>query len=510
MRIEDRFEQLTEGKYPYLKFKDATILKAEKRVRVSLSAPYEKCDELMKSGEDKLIERTIKDIFAAEGITYEVEVIFKKVYYNAEIIKHITEKFISEQYAAYCSQIAENAIETAVTDGTPIITLNLPDYLAGAFVGAEIPSSIEKHIFDLYGVKPQIKIVEYSGKAYDISSVPKLEAVTVKQYLHVTSEEMGLIGETIGEPAVYISRAPKKGDVCLAGTVSDLQDKISKKQYHYHTFKLSDTTGEVECIKFTRRKKGGVLGALENGNTVKVRGSFEDGEHSFGEPKFIVSELSLCKIDYSAVDDSEPKRTVCESVPIIPYNDSADNLEQILSESHPRISGRTYVALDFETTGKNPALCKVIEIGMARMTDGRVVEYFDTFVDPGIPIPADASRVNNIFDPDVKGAPDIRSVLPQMMKFIGDAPIIAHNGNGYDYLILARILKDEGMELKNELIDTLEMADELHVPGRHRLGDLCEYFHIPLLDAHRAYADCIATAKLFAALVRFADARKNR
>ena len=66
------------------------------------------------------------------------------------------------------------------------------------------------------------------------------------------------------------------------------------------------------------------------------------------------------------------------------------------------------------------------------------------------------------------------------------------------------------MELKNELIDTLEMADELHVPGRHRLGDLCEYFHIPLLDAHRAYADCIATAKLFAALVRFADARKNR
>ena len=65
MRIEDRFKQLTEGKYPYLKFKDATILKAEKRVRVSLSAPYEKCDELMKSGEDKQIERTIKDIFAA-------------------------------------------------------------------------------------------------------------------------------------------------------------------------------------------------------------------------------------------------------------------------------------------------------------------------------------------------------------------------------------------------------------------------------------------------------------
>ena len=189
-------------------------------------------------------------------------------------------------------------------------------------------------------------------------------------------------------------------------------------------------------------------------------------------------------------------------VPIIPYNDSADSLEQILTETHPLIANKTYVALDFETTGLNPSTCMVIEVGIARMVDGMVTEYFDTFVDPGMHIPEDASRTNNIFDKDVVGAPPIEYVLPQMLEFIGSSPVIAHNGRTYDYIILGRLLKESGLKMNNKLIDTLDIANILHKPGRHQLSDLCEYFHIPLVNAHRAYADCIATAKLFAELVR--------
>lgn len=511
MVLEEKFKQITEGKYPYIRFKDVTVDKTSGTVCVTLSAPYERCDALSASGETEEISGIICDIFKEHDISLPVTTVFKKVYFNADIIKRLVEKFLSEQYGAYCSQIPEDSISATVEEGIPIITLDLPDFIASAFISADITGSIKDYISELYGVDSEIVVKQHSANAFYISSAPKLEAAPVKQYFHSTGEEMAFIGDKITESAVYIARVKKNAfDVCIAGTVSDMQERVSKKGYYFHTFKLDDTTGSVECIKFTRRKKGGVLGAITNGMTIKVKGSFEEDGYSSGQPKFIVSDVTICNIDYSAVDNSDPKtkRTSVTPVPVIPYQDSADSLEQVLSDTNPLIAGKTYIAIDFETTGKNPSLCSIIEIGMARMVDGKVTEYFDTFVNPGIPIPPDASRVNHIFDADVKDAPRIEEVLPQVMEFIGDVPLIAHNGNEYDYLILARVLKNTGMSIKSKLIDTLQIANDLHIPGRHNLSDLCTYFHIPLLNAHRAYADCIATAKLYAALVRYEEGRK--
>ena len=46
-----------------------------------------------------------------------------------------------------------------------------------------------------------------------------------------------------------------------------------------------------------------------------------------------------------------------------------------------------YIVLDTETTGLNPARDKVLEIGAARIEQGRVVETFETLIDTGVPIP---------------------------------------------------------------------------------------------------------------------------
>ena len=42
-----------------------------------------------------------------------------------------------------------------------------------------------------------------------------------------------------------------------------------------------------------------------------------------------------------------------------------------------------YTALDLETTGLNPKRDKIIEIGAVKVRDGKVVERFQSFVDPG-------------------------------------------------------------------------------------------------------------------------------
>ena len=57
-----------------------------------------------------------------------------------------------------------------------------------------------------------------------------------------------------------------------------------------------------------------------------------------------------------------------------------------------------YIVLDTETTGLNPARDKVLEIGAARIEQGRVVETFETLIDTGVPIPERITELTGITD----------------------------------------------------------------------------------------------------------------
>lgn len=514
MLLADKFNEKTQNKYSFLRFQDVIVDTAASSVTVQIVAPYEFCDNLAAGGDDKVIRDTVAEILKEEGVELDPVIKFRKVYYNCDIIRHVIVKFLQKNYGAYCLQIAEDAVQVSGEAGKIKADISLPDYMAQAFALNKIPEAVKAHIDDAYCTDIKVNIIDTGSSENNIDFSPKMEVHIIRSYLHSTSKESALIGDTIKESATYISKSPKSGsDLCLCGVVSNLTTKTSKKGYYYHTFTLDDTTGRVECIKFTRSKKRGVLGALNDGATVKVVGEYTD-EESAGPVKFIVNRLSFCDIDFDAVDLSEPEKIKdVQPVPIIKYQDSFDNILAIASEANELIDGKSYISIDFETTSTDPYTCKVIEIGMARMVDGKVTEYFDTFIDPNAHIPEDSTKVHGITDSDVADAPYIDSVIPQMLEFIGDLPLIAHNGKRYDYIIIKRLLADNGYDpLTNELLDTLEMADRYAVPGRHRLVDLCEYFGISLVNAHRAYADCIATAKLYAALTDYARERniKNR
>ena len=77
-----------------------------------------------------------------------------------------------------------------------------------------------------------------------------------------------------------------------------------------------------------------------------------------------------------------------------------------------------YVLYDLETTGISSKYDKVIEISAVKVRGGRIVDEFSELVNPGRPIPAAASSVNNIFDEMVAGALSFEKVLilPEMMS----------------------------------------------------------------------------------------------
>ena len=88
-----------------------------------------------------------------------------------------------------------------------------------------------------------------------------------------------------------------------------------------------------------------------------------------------------------------------------------------------------YVVFDLETTGFSPIKDKIIEIGAVKVENGKITERFSTFVNPKIPIPFRITQLTSITDQMVMDAPDIETVLPQFLEFIGDAVLVAHNAS---------------------------------------------------------------------------------
>lgn len=86
-----------------------------------------------------------------------------------------------------------------------------------------------------------------------------------------------------------------------------------------------------------------------------------------------------------------------------------------------------YVLFDLETTGISCNTDEVIEISALKVRNGRIAEEFSELVNPGMPIPYAASRVNNITDRMVNDAPHFDQVLGRFLDFAGDDVLVGHN-----------------------------------------------------------------------------------
>ncbi len=168
---------------------------------------------------------------------------------------------------------------------------------------------------------------------------------------------------------------------------------------------------------------------------------------------------------------------------------------------------RRFVGIDLETTGVDATADLIIEIGAVRVVDGEVVERFERLIDPGRPIPPDVTYLTGITDADVKGAPAVHDVLPDLIEFLGEDPFVAHQASfELDFLSAAAANRPELLVGRGGVIDTLALARAtLPRLTNHRLATLVSFFGIVHERAHRAYDDALAVALLYLALVDILD-----
>ncbi len=172
-----------------------------------------------------------------------------------------------------------------------------------------------------------------------------------------------------------------------------------------------------------------------------------------------------------------------------------------------KIKNIEFAVLDFETTGTSAKRNRVIEIGIVKLKNKKIVDTFQSFVDPGYSLPYHITEITGITDDDLFGAPTFDDLIPGILKFIGDSVITAHN-LPFDFSFLTNELSRAGYEsLQNKKLCTLKLARRLY-PGlkSKSLGSMVKHFRIRHRGVHRALGDATATAKILVKMIEQLDA----
>lgn len=156
----------------------------------------------------------------------------------------------------------------------------------------------------------------------------------------------------------------------------------------------------------------------------------------------------------------------------------------------------SYVCIDLETTGLNPKTDRIIEIGAVKVVEGRVVDTFSTYVNPGRKLEERIVELTGIVQEQVDDAPEITQVLPELITFLEDYPLLGHRIL-FDYSFLKKAAVNQKLSFEKQGIDTLRIA-RCFLPEleKRSLEFLCKHYEIPH-HAHRALADAEATSVLY-------------
>ena len=152
------------------------------------------------------------------------------------------------------------------------------------------------------------------------------------------------------------------------------------------------------------------------------------------------------------------------------------------------------VVLDTETTGLSFSQCGLTEIAAAKLRGREVVERFQTFVNPGMPIPKNIVALTHITDADVAHAPSAPEAVAALAEFVGGAPVLAHNAH-FDRTFIERV--PGGSKVSELWVDTLALS-RIALPRltTHRLQDMAEAFGCAPVS-HRAMDDVEALAQMW-------------
>lgn len=181
---------------------------------------------------------------------------------------------------------------------------------------------------------------------------------------------------------------------------------------------------------------------------------------------------------------------------------------------------REYVVFDLEANAdrSDPPAHEIIEIGAVLVVDGTESSSFSTLVRPTRPLRSQTRELTGLTDEDLASATTLTEALLQFAAFVGNRPLMAHNGFGYDFPLLDMAAEQSELpSIGGIRLDTLELAhlafpragrdmvrgvDDTKPPAGRSLDDLAErLLGRSVRPAHRALGDARLLAEVLVPLI---------
>lgn len=167
-----------------------------------------------------------------------------------------------------------------------------------------------------------------------------------------------------------------------------------------------------------------------------------------------------------------------------------------------------WIAIDTETTGREPGEHRIVELGCVLFERGVVTARHSWLINPERAIPEESVAVHGITDDDVADKPTFSAVAAEIATVLGRGVPLAYNAEFDRAFLLAefeRLGQPDLLPIARPTVwvDPLSWARELQKEHKSRaLGEVCERLGIRLERAHRATDDAEAAGQVLTAFLR--------
>ena len=161
---------------------------------------------------------------------------------------------------------------------------------------------------------------------------------------------------------------------------------------------------------------------------------------------------------------------------------------------------RPLAFFDIEATGVNVGSDRIVELSVIKLSPGDLEEVKTWRINPGVPIPLEASLVHGIYDEDVKAEPLFKTAAPEIAAFIGDSDLAGYNSNKYDIPLLMEEFLRAGVSFDLENRFFVDVQNIFHQMEQRTLKAAYKFYcDKQIVNAHSAEADTRATMEVLLA-----------
>ncbi|MGE0637142.1 MAG: exonuclease domain-containing protein [Bacteroidia bacterium] len=155
---------------------------------------------------------------------------------------------------------------------------------------------------------------------------------------------------------------------------------------------------------------------------------------------------------------------------------------------------------DLETTGTKVATDRIVEISIVKVLPGGDKESITRRINPGIPIPAEASAVHGIYDEDVKDKPLFKDAAHELKNYIADSDLAGYNCLNFDVPLLVEEFLRVGVDFDVKSRRIVDVQNIFHKMEQRTLSAAYKFYcQKNLENAHSAEADTLATYEVLEA-----------